>query len=58
VRNLEIATALLEGERGPRRDTVLANAAAAVAAGKGGHFSGGHGYRHGADPPTPIFFTA
>jgi anthranilate phosphoribosyltransferase len=35
ARNLEIATAVLAGERGPQRDIVLVNAAAAmVAAGK------------------------
>ena len=35
ARNLEIATAVLSGTRGPRRDIVLVNAAAAlVAAGK------------------------
>ena len=39
ARNLEIAKAVLDGERGPRRDIVIANAAAAiVAAGHAGTF--------------------
>jgi len=39
ARNLEIAKAVLDGERGPQRDIVIANAAAAiVAAGHAGTF--------------------
>ncbi len=41
ARNLEIANAVLAGDRGPQRDIVLVNAAAAlVAAGKGGDVPG------------------
>ena len=44
ARNLEIASAVLAGERGPQRDIVLVNAAAAlVAAGTGGNVPGRHG---------------